>query len=173
MEFLTFHSLLPKIAEKETRFVTIRNDKNVPNGDYAFMDVHCADKTCDCRRVFINVIQMNPQYGLKQIATISYGWESLAFYRKWGHGVPDDMLKDMKGPCLDAFQQQSPHAEVFLTFFKNMIASEPTYVNRLKKHYTLFKWRTGMKLPKDMPFDPLIQCPCGSEKSYKFCCGKK
>ena len=61
----------------------------------------------------------------------------------------------------------------FLAFFKNMIASDVPYANRLKKHYKLFKWKTGMKLPNDMPFDPTMLCPCGSEAKYKFCCGKK
>lgn len=81
MHFITFHNLLPKIAEKETRFATIRNDADIPDGDYAFMDVHCADKTCDCRRIFINVIQVNPNFIQQHIATISYGWEPFAFYR--------------------------------------------------------------------------------------------
>jgi hypothetical protein len=173
MQFIPFNEKLPKIAEKETRFVTIHNDPNVPDGEYAFLDVHCADKTCDCRRVFIFVIQVNPAYKQGQVATISYGWESFAFYRKWSHGLTNDMLQEFKGPALDSYQKQSPYAPYFLEFFKNMIANEPTYINRLKKHYNLFKWKTGMKLPKDILFDPMIPCPCGSEKKYKFCCGKK
>ena len=173
MEFITFHNLLPKIAEKETRFATIRNDEDIPDGDYAFMDVHCADKTCDCRRIFVNVIQVNPAYKQQHVATISYGWEPYAFYRHWSKSLTNEMVKEFKGPSLDAYQKQSPHAPHLLAFFKNMIATEPAYVNRLKKHYKLFKWRTGMKLPKDMPFDPMIPCPCGSEKKFKFCCGKK
>jgi hypothetical protein len=174
MHFASFHDLLPKIAEKETRFVTIKNDPHVPDGDYAFIDSHCADKTCDCRRVFINVMKMQPNRpDALHIATISYGWESYAFYRKWSGGMTNDMLAEFKGPALDTFQKQSPHAPYFLAFFKNMIASDVPYANRLKKHYKLFKWKTGMKLPNDMPFDPTMLCPCGSEAKYKFCCGKK
>jgi SEC-C motif len=173
MQFIGFQNLLPKIAEKETRFATIRNNKQIPDGDYAFIDVHCADKTCDCRRVFINVQQVNPKYKVQHIATISYGWESLAFYRKWGSSLTKEMVVEFKGPVLDRMQQQSSHAPLFLEFFKNMIATEPAYVNRLKNHYALFKWRTGMKLPKDVLFDPYMLCPCGSEKKYKFCCGNK
>ena len=151
----------------------IRKDANIPDGDYAFMDVHCADKTCDCRRVFINVLQVHPHYNPGHVATISYGWEPMSFYRTWSRGLSNDILKDFKGPCLDTYQKQSPHAEHFLTFFKNMISTDVAYVNRLKKHYKLFKWRTGMKFPKDMPFDPTMLCPCGSEAKYKFCCGRK
>ena len=172
MQFTGFHEVLPKIAEKETRCVTILGDLGVPKGEYVFLDVHCADKTCDCRRVFINVMKMTPR-SAEHIATISYGWESLAFYRKWSLGLSNEMLIEFKGPCLDRFQKQSPHAPYFLDFFKNMIATDTAYVNRLKKHYKLFKWRTGMKLPKDIPFDPLMLCPCGSEAKFKFCCGRK
>jgi hypothetical protein len=172
MHFLGFHSVLPKIAEKETRFVTILNDEDVPDGEYAFLDVHCADKTCDCRRVFITVMKVTAG-GAMPIGTISYGWESFAFYRKWSHGLTNDMLTEFKGPCLDSHQKQSPHAPFFLDFFKNMIATDAAYVKVLKKHYALFKWKTGMKIPKDMPFDPLMLCPCGSEAKYKFCCGRK
>ena len=173
MHFISFLELLPEIAEKETRRVTIRNDPHVPDGEYAFMDAHCGDKTCDCRRVFINVVQIDPHYQAHNVATISYGWESFAFYRKWSGGMPNDMLMEFKGPCLDAFQKQSVHAPFFLDFFKNNILTDAAYVNRLKKHYALFKWKTGMKLPKDMPFDPMMLCPCGSGAKYKFCCGKK
>jgi hypothetical protein len=172
MEFHSFHSLLPKIAEKETRFVSIPTGSNVPHGDYAFLDVHCADKTCDCRRVFINVMQMTPK-DANHIATISYGWESFAFYRKWSGGMTNDMLTEFKGPCLDSYQKQSPLAPYFLDFFKNMVVTDAAYVNRLKKHYKLFKWKTGMKIPKDMPFDPLMLCPCESGAKFKFCCGRK
>lgn len=173
MEFKSFHEILPQIAEKETRFVTIRNNANVPDGDYAFMDTHCADKTCDCRRVFIQIQQVNPAYKQRHIAMISYGWESFAFYRKWSGGLTNEMLVEFKGPCLDSFQKQSPDAPYFLEFFKNVMLTDASYVNRLKKHYALFKWKTGMKLPKDIPFDPTMLCPCGSGAKYKFCCGKK
>lgn len=173
MHLASFYSLLPEIAEKETRRVKINYDTNVPAGEYAFMDSHCADKTCDCRRIFINVVQIDPNCQLDHVATISYGWESLAFYRKWCPGLPDDMLADFKGPCLDRLQRQSPYAPFFLEFFKNNVLTDASYVNRLKKHYALFKWKTGMKLPKDIPFDPLMLCPCGSEAKFKFCCGKK
>lgn len=173
MDYTNFHEILPKIAEKQTRMVTIVNDKNVPDGEYVFMDAHCTDKTCDCRRMFIHVLQFHPEYEPHHVATISYGWEPMSFYRNWSRGLTIEMLKNFKGPCLDAYQRQSPHAPFFLEFFKNMIATDSAYLNRLKKHYALFKWRIGMKLPKDIPFDPDMLCPCGSEKKFKFCCGKK
>ena len=173
MEFISFYEILPNIAEKQTRHVTMINDKDVPAGEYAFMDIHCADKTCDCRRIFINVLQIHPDYEPRNVAFISYGWEPMSFYRNWSRGLTNEMLVNFKGPCLDAYQSQSPDAPYFLAIFKNMIATDPAYINRLKKHYAMFKWRIGMKLPKDIPFDPDMHCPCGSEKKFKFCCGKK
>ncbi len=173
MKFTYFHELLPKIAEKEIRVASIRGNKSVPDGDYVFADIHCADKTCDCRRIFIFVSQVNPDYGVKHIAAISYGWEPMSFYRNWSRGLSTEMLKEFKGPALDSYQEQTPFAPFFLEFFITIIEKDVAYLNRLKKHYKLFKSRIGMKFPKDLPFDSDIQCPCESAKKFKFCCGKK
>jgi SEC-C motif len=83
------------------------------------------------------------------------------------------MLKDFKGPCLDPHQKQSESAPFFLQIFKDMIAEDKEYINRLKRHYKLFKWVIGMKLHKDLPFDPGMRCPCGSEAKFKHCCGER
>lgn len=57
MEMLALYSKFPKIAEKETRSITIMdNSHGLENGQYGFIELFCTDRTCDCRRAMIKVI---------------------------------------------------------------------------------------------------------------------
>ena len=80
---------------------------------------------------------LRPETGWSKIwATISYGWESLDFYRKWG-GTHSDPL-EMKGPCLDPLNPQTEYSAALLSLFRFLIQS-PDYVERLKRHYQVFR----------------------------------
>jgi hypothetical protein len=46
MIFKRFVDLFPEIAENETRRITLRSDPLIPDGEYAFVDSYCEDKTC-------------------------------------------------------------------------------------------------------------------------------
>lgn len=172
MYYELFHNVFPKIAERETRNLTVLNNPPIPRGEYLFATLYCNDKTCDCRRTIINVLQVEPVTIPKPIAVISYGWESMDFYRNWGSYLSDEMLKEFKGPCLDMMQPQSVHAEYFLDFFINEIQRDKNYANRIQRHYAYFKTKQKMKLPKKLT--DLIEynepCPCGSGKNLKDCC---
>ena len=43
------------------------------------------------------------------------------------------------GAFLDPICEQSEHAPEFLEFFEWMITQDPAYVERLKRHYAMFK----------------------------------
>jgi len=175
MYFKRFIELFPDLAEKETRRITIRNDKRVPDGEYAFLDAYCADKTCDCRRVYFYVLQIDQKFESIHAATISYGWEDLEFYESWSPYLPPDMAKEMKGPILERSVEQSQYAEHFLLLFKTVMLNDPDYIERIKRHYTLFKIKLGGKAFKKKLFkgyDKYAPCPCGSGKKLKFCCLK-
>ncbi len=44
MYFHSFHSEFPKIAENETRSLTVfEKNGDLPQGEYAFMDLYCDD----------------------------------------------------------------------------------------------------------------------------------
>ena len=80
---------------------------------------------------------LRPETGWRQIwATISYGWESLDFYTKWG-GAHSDPL-EMKGPYLDPLNPQTEYSSALLNLFRFLIQS-PDYVERLKRHYQMFR----------------------------------
>lgn len=175
MVYKMFESIFPKIARQETRFITIPAGDAIPQGDYGLLPSFCMTKSCDCRRALINVLQMNPNYEQIHAATISYGWEKLGFYREWSLSLSDEMLQEFKGPSLDMMQQQSPYANFFLEFFKSQVITDKEYVRRMQRHYAYVKMQQMKKLPKDLNrlIDYFGECPCGSGKIFRICCGKK
>lgn len=168
------HEVCREIAEKETRFLIFQeNYKDLPKGEYGFVELYCNENTCDCRNVYIQVI--NPKH-TEPLTTISYGWESLKFYEDWMGGKADDVIRNFKGPAL-TFAKHSTFANTLLELFTEVIIEDDSYVERLKKHYMLFKNEIKKRtLSKIQPVheakigrnDP---CICGSGRKYKNCCG--
>ena len=82
MPMIPFAERFPELGARETRSVTAIHRPDLPDGEYGFLELYCDEPGCDCRRVMIDVLP--PETGWSKIwATISYGWESLDFYRKW------------------------------------------------------------------------------------------
>ena len=143
MPYIPFHQICPRIAEKETRVITLpQNDIefNLPQGDYVFMELFCDE--CDCRRVFLQVI-MNQ----KIVATIAYGWEKLSFYRNEFKGFKENEIKELKGPSIDSFQYQSDISNQILRMFNKILFSDKEYLSRIIKHYDQFK--KTLKIKRD------------------------
>lgn len=135
MPYIPFHDICPRIAEKETRVITLQendNEFNLPQGDYIFIELFCDE--CDCRRVFLQVI-MNQ----KIVATIAYGWEKLSFYRNEFKGFKENEIKELKGSSIDPFQYQSDISNQILIMFNKILFSDKEYLNRITKHYDQFK----------------------------------
>ena len=63
MFYAPFSEYFPKIAEEETRVITILPDTNqlLPVGQYVFLEMFCNEPDCDCRRVYFYVISTNPK----------------------------------------------------------------------------------------------------------------
>lgn len=135
MEMLAFFERFGDLAFAETRVVTVPPGKAVPAGVYGLLEFYCTDDDCDCRRVMIKVVSENSAD--KVWATISYGWEDAAFYRQWSPGTQS--AAEWLGPTLDPLNPQSAHAGAFLSLFKHVALQDKSYINRLKRHYTMFK----------------------------------
>jgi hypothetical protein len=134
MFMTSFHSSFPDIALAETQRVTITHAPGLPDGEYAFFESYCDDPACDCRRVLLNVYRSDNLSTC--LAVISYGWESVGFYRRWLHGSVQ--AQDAKGPMLEPLQPQSSHARALLALFRTLVEDD-TYIQRLKRHYALMK----------------------------------
>ena len=135
MDFIPFYSGYKDVAAKETRTLKITaDDLGVPRGEYMLLENYCTDKSCDCRKVMINVIEVNSPRQI--LATIGYGWESVAFYTQWMHG-DKEIARMITGAYLELGGIQSQYAQHFLEVFKASLTDE--YVNTIKKHYSMFK----------------------------------
>ena len=176
MLYVPLYKYLPDLFDKETRCITIMEDLyGVPKGEYGLVELYCDDLNCDCRRVLIEVLSREKQ---ESIATIAYGWEDEKFYAKWYGITKDDkdynsLVSELKGPILNGMSKQSKYAPGLLQIIKELTLKDTEYVNRLKKHYKLFK-ESVAKEKKETDFKTEIgrneSCLCGSGKKYKKCC---
>ncbi len=139
----SFYRKFPNIAEEETRCIVIMNkEEGLPNGEYFLVESYCNDPKCDCRRVFINVISKE-----KIFATIGYGWENIEFYEQWiGE---QKWAKNAKGPILELTGEHTEYSEKLLELFENIILADKVFVDRLNKHYKMFKESLNPQSNKD------------------------
>lgn len=174
MHMVPFFERSPELAFAETRCATIYNHPVLPEDEYAFLESFCADPACDCRRVFVHVVARNRKGPI--LATINYGWEDEAFYRRWStSGMIEP--EELKGPNL-AIVPQSRYAPALLEVFEEVVLDED-YVKRLRRHYAMFK-ESCRRRPGRREGDlsrPFVArnapCPCGSRRKFKNCCGKQ
>lgn len=132
--YRAFHTRFPHIGVTEYRTVR-RLDRGKVLDDVLFMELYCEEPGCDCRRTLVRAVTPSGQ----ELATLTFGWESEAFYRAWaGWELTDFELLDLKGPALQAMQHQSERAPEMLSYFESLLA-DPAYVERVKRHYRMFR----------------------------------
>lgn len=132
-----FWTRFPDVAARETRVVTLLYPQGgLPAGSYGFLELYCADPKCDCRRVLLQVRSENTPD--RVLATINYGWESIAFYARWLHGDHAGG-REIKNASLDPLNPQLKYAPSFLRLFQTVVLQDKAYIKRLKRHYTILK----------------------------------
>jgi len=126
------HDRFPALAEHETRTLTVFKRDGLPDGSYAFLEMFCNEPGC----VLFYVLSSRH----KDVqAVIGWGWETLEFYAKWfRHGDPQ-AVAEMKGPVLNPLSPQSSLAPAILELAKDVLLKDPAYVERVKRHYALFR----------------------------------
>ncbi|HLK67753.1 MAG TPA: hypothetical protein VKU19_30185 [Bryobacteraceae bacterium] len=136
MPMVPFAQRFPKLGPAETKSVKVLSgDDDLPAGDYGFIDFYCDEKGCDCRRAMIVVLRPETAWN-KLWATISYGWETKEFYQNWlPHGDP----AELQGPTLDPLAPQSELSPALLELFCRIVLPSPGYIDRLKRHYQMFR----------------------------------
>jgi hypothetical protein len=134
MPMTPFVERFPHLGPAETLSIRSTGTEDLPDGSYSFMELYCNEPGCDCRRVILLVLQPDTGW-VKVWASISYGWESPAFYRKWTH-LADPA--DLTGPSLDPLNPQTQSSPVLLEIFRHMLRSSD-YIERLKRHYQMFR----------------------------------
>jgi hypothetical protein len=138
MPYALLHAYLPKLAEAETRVLTLPPGDNtgLPSDSYIFHEMFCNEKGCDCRRVFFSVVSENYK---RTEAVIAYGWETKAFYAKWMGDSDLATLVELQGPVLNVGSPQSQSAPAILQLVKEVLLKDPAYLERIKRHYALFR----------------------------------
>jgi hypothetical protein len=140
-EFIPFTEYCDDIARTETSgfIISASIGKDVlPSGGYTLLESYCADKSCDCRKVMINIFSKKFQ---NIIATIGYGWEDEQFYINWMFG-DEKIGRSITGAYLELGGVHSRYSHACLKFFQNeIIPRDPTYVYLLKRHSKIFKER--------------------------------
>jgi len=140
MPFEQLHERLPEIADAETRSITLVQDcsrTGLPAGDYGFLEMFCNEPGCDCRRVFFSVISSRR---MRIEAVIAFGWENKEFYRKWArYALSDEELEELQGPVLNLGSPETRHSDAILQLFKDVLLKDENYIERVKRHYSLFR----------------------------------
>ncbi|HEX9045458.1 MAG TPA: hypothetical protein VF988_00410 [Verrucomicrobiae bacterium] len=132
-----FFSRCPEVAARETRTVKfVEPLAGLPAGEYGFLEFYCNEPTCDCRRVLFQVCRADRPDTV--LATINYGWESERFYSQWLHGDLEG-ARELVAASLDPVNPQSDLSPLLLELFRVLLMPDKTYVDRLRRHYQMFK----------------------------------
>lgn len=161
MPYEPFYERFKEIAMKETRSITIHNNPELPDDDYGFLEAYCNDENCDCRRVFFNVISHKRG---KVVAVIAYGWETSAFYARWYRQNDPQIIREMQGPILNPGSQQSELAPALLKLVRGTLLKDREYIERLKRHYWMFKGEVDPKHFKDISISRQENDPNGKTR---------
>lgn len=135
MAFSPFNERFPDIGESETRLLTAFDLPGVTPGQYALLELYCDEPGCDCRRVLLTVHRIGAR---EPEAVIGYGWESREFYSKWLGSDDAKSIREMQGPSLNQISPQSLMAPALLQQMP-LILQDTRYVERLKRHYEMFR----------------------------------
>jgi hypothetical protein len=144
MPYSLFYNHFSEIAESETRTVTVpeRSEFNLPPAHYSFLEMFCDEPGCDCRRVFFSVVS-SLQKDIQ--AVITWGWEKREFYAKWMGDDDPHIIRDLMGPALNLASPQSNYAPALLDLFRNVLLKDAAYVDRIKRHYAMFRQKIDNK----------------------------
>lgn len=106
-------------------------------GPYQIVDLYCQVPSCNCHKVSLMFLDRHQETW----ATISYGWKSKGFYRKWG--LDKDTTLSLTRGFLDPWAQQSEHAPYFLKAFLRSLKKDTKFIARLKSRYAFLKKALG------------------------------
>jgi hypothetical protein len=149
MPYVPMYELLPEVAMKETRTITVfpGNEFGVPSGNYGLIEMYCDEEGCDCRRVIITVISSVTE---DSVAVITFGWGSKNFYTKWMYRggiekyselgkIERLAIDNMHGIRLSETSKQSKIAPEIMRLVTDSVLRDTTYIDRLKQHYNMFR----------------------------------
>lgn len=132
---IPFHSRCAQEAARETFGFVIQPGGALPPGKYALVEWYCEDPGCDCRRAFLQVVPYGQSGPV--LASINFGWESRAFYKR---RMPYDPAapREITEGSLDPINEQSPLAPAVLKLFQQIV-TEGEIAAFLKRRHEMFR----------------------------------
>jgi hypothetical protein len=130
---LSFHHLFPQRGNLGIMPLLSLNKDPKPQELYTVFDLYCLNPECDCRKVTLLIY--NSQN--KPVATFSWGWKSVTFYRQWGLIKGDAHL--LCEGFMDPLAPQSQDSPLFLKALKIMLRKDNAFKKIIKERYDLFK----------------------------------
>ncbi|MEI8257001.1 MAG: hypothetical protein WCJ30_15110, partial [Deltaproteobacteria bacterium] len=144
MPYAAFAEKFPDIAGPESRVVIVLNHATLPPGRYALIELYCNEVGCDCRRVFLNVYREETR---TLEAVVAYGWESRDFYVRWMGDDDPNVIATLFGSSLKMGSPVTPLSDALLVQVK-MALSDVNYVERLKRHYRMYREVIDRETPR-------------------------
>lgn len=147
MSYAPFGEYYPEVEKKETRTITILENApfKLPPAEYGFVEMYCNESGCDCRRVMFMIMSSIDE---QPKAVIAYGWEKKKFYVKWFRNTDPTVIKDLMGPVLNRMSPQSELAPELLNLFRKVLLKDKTYMERIKRHYSMVREKVDKPKPK-------------------------
>jgi hypothetical protein len=136
MYFEPFRNFYRALADDEMRLIHVYDGGDIPAGSYGLLEQYCANPACDCRRVIFAVLCRET---VSVDATISYSWEDRSFHKQMWEWASEEELDKMTRPSLEPTGPQAAHAAALRDFVAEFVLIDPEYVERLKRHYKMFK----------------------------------
>ncbi len=131
MEFIPAGEIIGEAHQVRT--VTIKQSPQLPDGEYSFIDMYCADPMCDCRKTIIQVMHNG-----KLVSIINYGWESATFYEHWmGSSEKDNLMPKMHGASIDMTSPNIVSMEGILALFNALL--NDIWIAKFKHNYNEVK----------------------------------
>ncbi|MEK7066462.1 MAG: hypothetical protein AAB965_02755 [Patescibacteria group bacterium] len=133
--FVPFSSLISEDVALKTRKVSLlQNMFGLSKGSYLLVENYCVDEDCDCRKVMINVVDMDKNIIL---GTIGFGWELPKYYIEWMYG-DEKAGKALAGAYIELGGIQNGLENECLELVKNSL-HDSNYIELIKGRYKIFK----------------------------------
>ncbi|MDA0577352.1 MAG: hypothetical protein O3B24_04565 [Verrucomicrobia bacterium] len=130
MEFIPAGKIIG--ASHQMRTVGIRDSRQLPDGNYRFVDTYCKDPSCDCRKTMILVFLKDVH-----VSTINFGWEPESYYQEWMGSKADPITGEMSGASIDITSPDGVSAKGMLAFFIALLDED--WIARFRAHYAAVK----------------------------------
>ena len=147
MPYVAFHELCPDVASRETRTITV-----LPAPSSASQPRNTSSSRCSATSQGAIVAECSfrcilPRKSTSWPSSPGDGKITPSTHGGWEWTIRA-LIREMQGPILNLASPQSENAEALLKLAQKMLLADPVYVDRIKRHYTLFRSKIPDRVKK-------------------------